>query len=409
MEGVISQEMELNIKICEHSECTACEACVQSCPAECIKMVEDENGFAYPQIDNDRCLHCEKCVKVCPDNHKFATGKSIFYMGWHKDIAVLKKSSSGGAFTAIADLVLNQGGVVFGASFDKNDRRVKHVAIESKTELDKVRLSKYYQGTINGCYKQVQICLESKTVLFSGTACQIAGLYSYLGKKYSNLITVDVLCHGIASYKVVDEYIASKERKYKKNIVDFKFRLKPNDSDWQMGGGTRMKLIFDDGSSIIESKEKGTYFVGFNDYLFLRESCYQCKYAGVERIADFTLADYWGVPLDEIDDQQRRYGVSLILANSEKAQRMIDSLGKDMVLKQIDPENPIAHNQALEKPSTINQHRDEFFRGLGTKDFDQLVHKYNRRYYVKLYVKEFLIKILGEVNFNKLKKFIKVR
>lgn len=399
--------MDLNIKICESSECTACEACSQSCPASCIKMIEDENGFAYPQIDREKCLGCKKCVKVCPNNHKLAIGKSVFYMGWHRNLDVLKKSSSGGAFTAIADLILDQGGVVFGALFDKKDRKVKHIAIENKSELDKVRLSKYYQGTTKDCFEKVKICLKSRMVLFSGTACQIAGLYSYLATDYPNLVTVDVLCHGVASHKVVDEYIVSKEKQYKKKIVDFKFRLKPNDSDWQSGGGTRMKLIFDDGTSTIESKEKDTYFVGFNSYLFLRESCYNCKYTGVERIADFTLADYWGVPLDKIEDQQRKYGVSLILANSEKAQKMINFLEKDMVLKKIDSKNPIAHNQALEKPSTVNQYREVFFEKLGTKDFERLVYKYNRWYYVKVNVKEFLIKIIGEPAFNKIKIIIK--
>lgn len=207
-------------------------------------MIEDKDGFLYPYINNDKCLKCLRCVKVCHNNKNLKTYKSIFYMGWHKNIEVLKRSSSGGAFTAIADLILERGGVVFGAEFDKNTRRVKHIAIENKKDMDKIRLSKYYQGTIDDSYVMIKELLKNRWVLFSGTACQIAGLYSFLGENYDNLITVDVLCHGVASYKVVNEYILDKERKYKKRIVDFKFRLKPNDADWLNGGMCNLKSLY---------------------------------------------------------------------------------------------------------------------------------------------------------------------
>lgn len=395
------------MKICNIEECTACEACVQSCPHRCITMKENKDGFSYPYIDEEKCLHCLKCVSVCHNNREFSKHKSTFYMGWHKDIEVLKKSSSGGAFTVIADIVLGLNGVVFGASIDKSSREVKHIAIENRTELDKVRLSKYYQGSMNQCYIKAKELLKTRWVLFSGTACQIAGLYAFLEKDYDNLITVDVLCHGVASHKVLDEYIASKEKKYKKKIIDFKFRLKPNDSDWINGGGTRVKLYFDNGTSSIENKELDTYFVGFNSYLFLRESCYKCKYTGTERIADFTLADYWGVPLEEITDQERKYGVSLILANSNKAKGLINSLQNDMVIKEIESQNAITHNQALEKPGTNNPHRTDFFQKLGKTDFDKMVYKYNWKYYNKLFIKYNIVKVIGEYQYHNVMKFIK--
>lgn len=395
------------MKICNLNECTACEACVQSCPVACITMKENKDGFLYPNIDENKCISCLKCAKVCHNNQKLAKNKSIFYMGWHKDIEILKKSSSGGAFTAIADFVLEQGGVVFGAAFDKETRSVKHVAVENGKNLDEIRLSKYYQGTIDDCYVKTKEILKNRWVLFSGTACQIAGLYTFLGKDYVNLITVDVLCHGVASHKVVDEYIKCKEKKYKKKIVDFKFRLKPNDSDWMNGGGTKIKLYFDNGTSSVVNNETDTYFVGFNSYLFLRNSCYNCKYIGTERIADFTLADYWGVPIEQITDKERKYGVSLILANSDKAKKIIHMLKRDMIIKQIDPRNAISHNQALEKPSTFNPHRISFFRKLGRRDFDKLVYMYNWKRYGKIFLKRFIKRILGDSRYNSVMKFVK--
>ena len=229
-------------------------------------------------------------------------------------------------------------------------------------------------------------------------------MYSFLGENYDNLITVDVLCHGVASYKVVNEYILDKERKYKKRIVDFKFRLKPNDADWLNGG---MKLIFDDGTSSIENRDKDTYFVGFNNYLFLRKSCYNCKYTGTNRISDFTLADYWGVPLSEISYTQIKYGVSLVLANTIKAQNLISSLKKDMEINKIEPEKAIANNQALERPSTFNVNRDAFFKLLGEKNFDSIVHKYNAKYYNTIFWKSLLMRMIGESLYNRLKRFVK--
>ena len=395
------------IKICSFDECTACEACVQSCPNHCITMRENEDGFLYPHINTEKCLKCLKCVKVCHNNRTISKYNATFYMGWHKELEVLKKSSSGGAFTALADLVFRLGGVVFGASFDKKTRTVKHLCIENSNDLDRVRLSKYYQGSINDCYIKAKKILETKWVLFSGTACQIAGLYTFLGKNYDNLITVDVLCHGMASHKVVDAYIDGKEKKYRKKIVDFKFRLKPDDSDWLNGGGTRTKLFFNDGTFSVEDKGKDTYFVGFNSYLFLRKSCYSCKYIGIERIADFTLADYWGVPLNQITDRESKYGVSLILANTRKAKKLMDSLKKDMIIKEIDPQNAIEHNQALEKPSTFNPNREFFFQELDKKKFDYLVYKYNKQYYNKFFLKELLRKIMGDSLYHNTKRTIK--
>lgn len=223
---------------CKYELCTGCGSCLQSCPMHCISMQEFKDGFLYPIIDSERCIHCNKCRSVCPINkEKSVNDEAEFFMGWHKDINVLTKSSSGGAFTAIASLVLEQGGIVYGAYFEEDTFSVKHISIENINDLDKLRLSKYYQSQIEEVYIEIKAILQTgREVLFSGTACQIAGLYSYLGGDYRNLITVDVLCHGVTNKKVVNAYIRSKEKRYKKTVKTFRFRLKPNDSDWLRRG-----------------------------------------------------------------------------------------------------------------------------------------------------------------------------
>lgn len=396
----------MNEEICEHGRCTGCEACVQACPVQCISMTEENDGFFYPRIDINKCIHCNKCRKICPVNTVVKkNNESSFFMGWHKDEEILRQSSSGGAFTAIAKIVLDKGGVVFGAYFDENDFTVKHIDIESEDDLYKLRLSKYYQSRINSCYVRAKEYLESgRLVLFSGTACQIAGLYNFIGKKYNNLITVDVLCHGATSKKVVEEYIRSKEKKYKKKVRTFRFRLKPNDSDWQRGGGTRMRIDFLDGTHKVENKDTDTFFVGFNDYLFLRNSCYNCQYTGTKRIADITLADFWGVDLNDISEHQRRYGVSLILVNSEKGKKIVSLLHEDMEIHSADKERAVSGNLALRRPGRRNKKRELFFKNLGIKDFDELVKKYESYKYFQYIRKKIIVSVIGDSNYEKLKK-----
>lgn len=398
------------MKICNIESCTGCGACVQSCPIGCIEMIEDKEGFIYPSIDEKRCVQCRRCKNVCHINQEYNhTHEPDFFMATHKNDDVLKKSSSGGAFTALAEYVLRKKGIVYGASFSKATGSVVHVAIEDSDCLDMIRLSKYFQGTINECYKDVKKNLETRLVLFSGTACQIAGLYCFLGKNNdnTNLITVDVLCHGVTSKKVVESYIKCKERKYKKKVVNYRFRLKPDDSDWINGGGTRIRLDFEDNTSKVQSKDFDTFFVGFNKYLFLRKSCYICKYSGTNRISDFTLADYWGVPEKTITDRERRYGVSLVLCNSQKSRKIINCLMKEVDIKKINPERAIACNQALRSPSTSNPHRNNFFKELNTKNFDWLVYKTYRKYYIKSIAKQLFTKVLGEERYIIWRKMIK--
>lgn len=398
----------VNKTICEENICVGCGVCANVCAKKCIEMKKSNEGFLYPVVNISECTNCNACVIKCPQNSVAETDKSEFYMAWHKNKDVLRKSSSGGVFTALADAVLNGNGVVAGAYYDCSTREVQHIIIDTKSELDKLRLSKYYQSNTQNIFVDVKKMLaNNKRVLFSGTACQIAALKSYLGGNHANLLTVDVLCHGVASKKIVDEYIADKQKRYKKKITDYRFRVKDEKSGWQDGYRTGMQLFFEDGTSRIQDKLTDTFFVGFNNNLFLRESCYNCKYCGQDRVSDFTIADFWGVSEERANEIQQNLGVSLMLVNSDKARDLLVKLKQDLYYEKIDPQEAIPYNLALVKPQPRPETRGNFFEIMEKSGFDKAVKSLMKKYYFKCNVKRMIKLFLGENGIDKLKKFIK--
>ena len=379
--------------ICNEKQCTGCSACINVCPKQCISMAEAQDGFYYPIIDEEHCISCDACKKVCPNNKSFSKGESAFYMAIHKDKEVLQRSSSGGAFTALASLVLRRSGVVIGAYMNESDRVVRHTVINNAEELDVLRRSKYYQSNPGDIYKKaIEELKRDKYVLFSGTACQIAAMYSLTPEKYQHkLITVDILCHGVSSKRVVDAYIKAEERRFRKKIVNYQFRIKES-FGWRSGGGTKMKLLFADGTSYISEKSVDAFFMAFNNNVALRESCYQCNYCGTERIADFTIADFWGVTEKRANKQKQQDGISLLLCNSDKAKCLLKDLMVDMEITNIDPQEAIPYNNALTEPNARPYNRDLFFSMVNDGvDFNRIINKL----YWKIKVKAIIKKIIG--------------
>ena len=192
------------IEIIDKAKCCGCHACDNVCPKNCIKIIIDEEGFLYPKINKDICISCNLCEKVCPlinsiDNNEF---KSIAYACKNRNEQVRINSSSGGIFFLLCEEVINKNGVVFGATFDDNFN-VKHSFTETLEECKAFRGSKYVQSSIGDMYKHAKRFLDQdRTVLFTGTQCQIKGLNIFLGKSYKNLLTVDVICHGVPSQSI---------------------------------------------------------------------------------------------------------------------------------------------------------------------------------------------------------------
>ncbi len=385
-------------EICDELKCTGCSACAQLCPVNAISMVENEEGFSYPQVDFDKCIECGLCKRRCPMNNGSSCieQNSTYMMGWHKDKEILKSSSSGGAFSALASEILSRGGTVFGAVKSAENQKVIHKAVNTEEGMKDLRGSKYFQSDVQNVYRQVRECLsKDEYVLFSGTACQIAGLYAFLGNdKKEKLLTIDVLCHGVANKKVVDEYIASQEKRHGKKITDYSFRVKAGKEGWSKGNGTRMKLQFSDGTEYIAERPYDTFFIGFNNNFILRESCYVCRFCSPNRIADFTIADFWGIDSELVSQEQLWLGVSLILANTDKARDLIPELKKTMVLHPADANKAAARNRSLREPQERPKVRDTFVRQVFSDGYDNCIEKIFKKRFIKFRIKNFARKIL---------------
>lgn len=305
-------------------KCTGCGACVQRCPKQCISWVQREFGFRYPQIDEDTCVNCGLCEKVCPiDKALEVPAEQKAYAAVHKDAEVLAKSTSGGAFTAIADAIFAQGGIVYGAAM-LDDMQVKHIRTIGKADFEGLRSSKYLQSDTGTTYQMVEQDLkQGKTVLYSGTPCQIDGLKNYLGKDYEHLYTADIVCHGVGSQAYFDKYMDFARERYGK-IKALRFRSKEY-AGWSCGG---VVVVVDSSDCLKKIPYRDfdnyyySYFLSGDIY---RKSCYSCKYANTNRVGDFALGDYWGVEALNLPLQTEN-GCSLLLVNNRHAMQLLDEI-----------------------------------------------------------------------------------
>lgn len=390
-------------EICKENSCTGCKLCYDVCPKKCINFVEDKCGFEYPIINHKVCINCNLCKIKCPNNQSFETHKGSFYMGIHKNYDILKESSSGGAFSAISTVVLKNNGVVVGATIDSNSKIVKHIIVKKEEELYKLRKSKYYQSDTKNLYINILEQLkDGKNVLLSGTACQIAAAYSYIPKKYyDRLLTVDILCHGVSSKKIVDSFIKSEEKRFNKKVKKYYFRIKES-FGWQSGAGSKMKLVFEDDSTHIEENGIDDFYLAFNKNVSLRESCYNCNYCGVERISDFTIADFWGVTEKRANLEQQKHGVSVITFNSDKAIQLKDELKEYIYLEKIEPSEVLPYNNAFTEPNKRPTNRDEFSSMIDNNvNFHSIINKLYWKYKLKMKIKL----LLGPSIIKKIKRF----
>lgn len=308
----------------DYEKCTGCGACVQRCPKRCISWTQREFGFRYPQIDKDACVNCGQCEKVCPiDKALEVSAEQKAYAAVHKDDEVLAKSTSGGAFTAIADAVFAQGGIVYGAAM-LDGMQVKHIRTSGKDDFEGLRSSKYLQSDTGTTYQMVEQDLkQGKTVLYSGTPCQIDGLKNFLVKDYENLYTVDIVCHGVGSQAYFDKYMDYARERYGK-IKALRFRSKEY-AGWSCGG---VVVVVDSSDCLKKIPYRDfdnyyySYFLSGDIY---RKSCYSCKYANTNRVGDFTLGDYWGVEALNLPLQTEN-GCSLLLVNNRHAMQLLDEI-----------------------------------------------------------------------------------
>lgn len=351
-----------------------CSACGAICPEKCISFIPDKLGFLYPIVDEVRCINCGLCEKVCPNLKEILseiTATPETYIAVGKDDKIRRKSSSGGAFSLIAQNVILQGGVVFGAAFDELCHVVKHVAVETVDGLDLLRGAKYVQSQICDAYAEAKSYLEQKrVVLFAGTPCQISGLKAFLQKDYDNLLLLDIACHGVPSPAVWDSYISYLEKRYCGKSVNVSFRDKRN--GWR---SYILRVTFENGSSYSNGYSTDLYMRGFLHNYYLRPSCFECRHKGVQRESDITLADCWGVEnfCSELDDNM---GTSLIFVSSSKGQAVIKSILGEMKYKYIDVDHVLKYNPSIVRSSERNSKYDEFYDSFLRLPVDRLLRKY---------------------------------
>ena len=363
----------------EPSLCTGCTACYNACPISAIEMKENKEGFLYPAVDYSKCIKCGKCISICPAINQTADldDESVdVYVAYNTDDKIREKSSFGGVFTLIAENILNDGGIVYGAAFDDN-WNVIHKRMDNITDLDLLRGSKYVQSNLCDAYSRCLNDLNNgRQVLFSGTPCQIAGLYAFLGEPYDNLFTVDIICHGVPSPLVWRKYLA--ERFEVSSIKSINFRCKTNGwSNYSVKIESENKLAYE------ERHNEDIFMRGFLGDLYLRESCHNCRFKSVGRISDITLADAWGV--EEFKPELYcKTGTSMVLIQNERGKKLLDDISKYLEISNVPVSVVMKYNSAVNKSVPKHKNREIFFSKLNDcesvcKIIDKLVDQRSLR------------------------------
>lgn len=394
------------IQICSEEKCTGCCACVDKCPFSAITTKLNSEGFIIPIIDQSLCTDCKSCLAVCPainDDKFYKTYDMNAFRCWSKNDADRIDSASGGLFTVLAKYIIENGGEVIGAAF--NDKlELKHTNAKTFDELEPLRGSKYIGSNLEGMYKKTKELLEEdKLVLFSGTPCQNEGLLRFLDKEYENLYTCDFICHGVGSTGVFNDYV---------NHLSKVFNAKPQSVSFR-------KKIYDYLRPTFEVKfNSGNYFRKFNyatffGYFFMnstsnRLSCSDCKFASVQRVSDFTLADYGCEDINKLPKLQMQKGISLVILNTKKAEKLFDIISDRIVYSKCSEEKVLSASNAqrLKEICYSSIWRDEFFKDYQNMNFDLFYKKWSSKI-PSNYEKQ--IKYSGKITGNPLQFIFRVK
>lgn len=362
------------IEINDKHTCCGCSACASVCPKKCITMKEDEEGFLYPETDKETCIECGRCEKVCPIRNpiQYECFPQKAYLVQHTNQKILKESTSGGGFTAIATWIIEQGGVVFGAAY--NDKfEVIHRMTESIEGLSKFRNSKYAQSVVGDCFREVKRLLkDDRWVCFSGTPCQLEGLYSFLGRKsYDKLLLVDVVCHACPSPLVFRKYLEMQKEKIQAEFKNVLFRRKTYGYKY-----STMSIITDNKNNDYHGGiDTDVMMRAFFSNISVRPSCYACPSKKRYRCTDLTIWDCFDVGKfsKSLDNDK---GVTRILAHTNKGINILSSLTRDLIIEEIIPDKAVEGVKEMYHSVSFHPQREAFFADLNRLSPEACFKKY---------------------------------
>lgn len=360
------------ISFINRSECYGCSACASVCPEKCIVMSADEEGFLYPRVDQSKCIGCNLCEKYCPTKKVNCIDEiPASYASISSDQLKRQSSSSGGIFKILAEYVINNGGVVVGAAYDKSFHKVEHICIENLSSISLLSGSKYSQSELGNAFISVKDYLEKgRIVLFSGTPCQVAGLKCSLKHSYDSLLTVDVVCHGVPSPKAFEKYLIEKEEKYNSKITSV--NLVDKKTGWHKRS---VSINFFDNQKYTVHQYQDCFMKAFTSDIMNRPSCSKCIFKSLNYFSDITLGDFWGIEKIDpsIDDDK---GTSLVIVRSDKGKELMSIISEKAIVKEVNYIEAIKGNPAITSSFPVHKNRSDFMYQLDEKKFSSLVKSY---------------------------------
>lgn len=366
----------MSVAIIDKTSCTGCGCCANICPESCISMEPDACGFLYPVIDSSKCIACDICVSACPVENRGKITESTLrpdvYAAWSNNPETRYTSTSGGAFSELALSVVRRNGVVCGAAYDRNNL-VEHLIIDGEKGIERVRQSKYVQSDTRDVYCRIRdLLLAGRPVLFCGTPCQVAALKSFLGKEYDGLRTIDFICRGVNSPKAYSAWLDQLESNHSGKVTRVWFKYKAY--GWKKSPRCT-RVDFENGESVILNAESNTFMKGYLDCnLYLRPSCADCRFKGVERSSDITLADFWRIS-GELDDDK---GTSMLMINTPAGRQLLEQT-MDRLTAALRPfEEIAAGNACFDGSVKINNNSEKFLSSLDSLPFDDAIKEYLR-------------------------------
>lgn len=365
------------IKEISDAKCVGCTACKSICPMHCIEMKDNAEGFLVPDIAEERCVHCGKCYRVCPTgNVQKKKRKSVVLGMINRNFRIRNVSSSGGVFYELAKAILFGGGVVCGSFLDE-DMYVRHIIIDTHDEIELLTKSKYVQSDLGSSFAKIKKYLDmGRSVLFVGTPCQVQGLGSFLGRRFDNLYLVDLVCHGVPSPKVWEQFVQKLEEQHQSKCLSVSFRDITIDG-WKNFG---MKVEFANGDESIDTQDKNIYMFGFLNGYTVRKCCFECQFKGNNRNSDITIGDFWSVDhyLKHFNDNK---GTSLVYINTDKGFKIIKQIRENFYVKKVDYQNIDEINTAYLKCVESMKNRNIFFKKFikGEKACEILTLEYKKR------------------------------